>query len=656
MHLLPLNRLKKRVLRNNTTAWLLSSVLGYLIINAILRLWILGGFLSYLPDRILNPVYAFGFHVIPGAFGEILSLSLLLLVLAIPGVLGAKKISSLLMVSSVILTIAGLHYFMYAVDWFTPQDLRLTGGVSFESSLDLISGSFSIPIIAIQLFSGATGFLLLQSLFFRRLTNVPHSLRTRNDSFRNVTYLLATLLTLSVLYLILPVSWYHKCAINPVIHFAERIIPDNTPPLNIAEVQFAAQEAGFPDCLSSSDQYSWTRSNDPLLRKPNMRPHAQSHEYRHPNIFIFVLESLAFQILEHKSLARTSFQKFRSESVEFSYFFANGFPTADGHEALLYSVFPPLIDGYNFRQHQMISLAHILKKNGFATQAYLCSQHESAKQYRFFEKAGFGKIYDTHFFNIPEKGDTAAETILLSAMVSNASAWPNSRPVMMFFSSAIGHSPFKYYPKNSSVEKVIKNATTLEERYLNQINFILESVATTILSIRRTEAGANAIFIITGDHAPHAKLAYEKIGLPRIDPKMEFAERHRTPFILHFSAATSPAREVTQRIGGQIDIAPTILHLAGIHEGETRFFGRSLFSSNWQNDRLLLLNKKHAVSGKCLINEDTRNLAGNIPSDGKAQQLHERVQKLRKFMSLYRKFLQETLSTPSRRYSGTAQE
>ena len=87
------------------------------------------------------------------------------------------------------------------------------------------------------------------------------------------------------------------------------------------------------------------------------------------------------------------------------------------------------------------------------------------------------------------------------------------------------------------------------------------------------ERARNLLWALTADHATFRTLGNESI-LPNTPQDWAFDE---LPLLLHpRHDAPSPP---TPRVSGQLDVAPTLLHLLGLSTARTTFMGRSLFGA-----------------------------------------------------------------------------
>ena len=579
-----------------------------LIVLAVLKFLILTRFLSDPATGLFHPVTGIQ-KIILGIFLETLPVMAMVTLLYLLSRLGKLR-KTLLSLQSVLiaLDIAGLYFFTVYREWFRFEDFHLLQGASLSSAGDLISAMVPVMLVVFQMIAGIIGFLFLykklQPVITRKFAP-EYSRRSKTKQVINI-YLLITVL-FGTLPLSGRVSTYGNTPVTRLVG-------------SILQKQFSGSRYSLetgPDAFN----YNWIRSllyrsrdyHFPDSKIPFVRL-AKRTDRIHPgvmyrpgryNVVLFILESLSKHVVgsRHKGKAiAPSLTALQQRGLSFSRFYNNGFPSARAHEAIYFSLYPPMIEGYNIADHHEISFVQIMKKNGYHTGCFAAPFYRPIQAGAFFKRCGHDFYRYPAQYGIRKKERIAAETKMLEKMFRHIVSLNQRKPFMMTFLSEIGHIPYWYYPFDSRIKMLFPHDKQLETRYATQMHFIGELIARFIRKAERHPAFRNTIFIITGDHRPHKTLDYGAFGR-KIQKKDLWHQKPLVPLIIYAPGIINKNRRVEKRPGGQIDIGPTILQMTGLHQGTHRGFGQSLIRRNFNYNRFLMLPGCDAVYDNRLINE-----------------------------------------------------
>lgn len=644
-----LNR-SRHILTDRFPEHFFTHTIPFVITLFLVRLWIISGFLSQFPAKIFASPSSFTRDVLPGTLTALPGMLLLSLALYALCAFGRwTRLLRALNATVILLYLAGLYYFFFTQEWFTSSDFRVMHGANMENTWELLSAAFNPFVVLLQI---AAAFILFHFLRKRQRLNFSREKildMARRYRMRIVTAMLALFIALPVFLLEKPFPWSIKFSGNPVGTLCTTLLDDlfqeKVPP---APEKIAAL---FPDPvireLAPSEGFSNTDPRDPLLRIPVARDKkALLSLDGKPGIVLFILESLTRQILDTPGIA-PAFASLRRQSLQFDRIYVNSFPSENGQEAIYYSDSALLLDGHSFKYHRNPSFVSILQNNGYRTGVFSACMLGMNRGKQFHARAGFAIQRFPFDFGVNEKGTQAAESVVLGKMLEYMENHTGNEPLMLTFLSAIGHAPFTYYPEATSIPKYRPGADGNETHYANQAQFALESVADFIKKAQALPKFRNTVFIITGDHAPHVPIQYEKLGLKSIDRADYFHEQQRVPLIIFIpgqNSAMLPAT-VTNRIGCQNDIGPTILDLLNIPPEKNRFMGQSLLGASFPEKRFILLGKKNAIYGHHAIDADNgviRSITG-LSDEAPEADLPVKLQALRRALGEYRTYFQGIL-------------
>ena len=291
----------------------------------------------------------------------------------------------------------------------------------------------------------------------------------------------------------------------------------------------------------------------PLLRA---RTATTAHK---PNVVVLMLES--WDAVHIDALRRgmnlkpfgvtPNFDALARDGLLFTRFYANGERSMDGLASIIAGI-PTLPGtayiGMGMEQNRMAYLGHMAQQEGYATIMLQSSKRASFHVDSIATMAGFTTYLGAedipasgHSKNITERGawdyDSFQEANNLFAQAK--------KPFVGFVFTASTHLPFQ-----SPGERWQKFAPdSLEHRYLNSLYYADWALGEFIAAAKKAGYYDNTIFILTGDH------------VSGFDAKSgDVPSLHHIPLLV-IAPGLKPGS--TARIGGQVDIIPTLAELAG---------------------------------------------------------------------------------------------
>ena len=240
-----------------------------------------------------------------------------------------------------------------------------------------------------------------------------------------------------------------------------------------------------------------------------------------------------------------------------------------------------------------LTLAEVLKENGYATAAFSANG-------LIGETFGFAQGFDVYRAHLLMKGtDPAYLRIPVRAdrIAAEALAWLDERrrdgstaPVFLYIQLMETHSPYAPPPelldrvrgtrpamdlREASEHMYVDSLSPVDEQKLRQIEDVYDASVMAVDQALRAFFGAlgergffdDAVVVITSDHGEE----FQEHG-SRGHGKTLFDESIRVPLIV-LPPGAGPAGDV-DRLVSSVDIAPTVLELAGIPI-PSRFAGRS---------------------------------------------------------------------------------
>ncbi|MEE9386799.1 MAG: sulfatase-like hydrolase/transferase [Nannocystaceae bacterium] len=227
--------------------------------------------------------------------------------------------------------------------------------------------------------------------------------------------------------------------------------------------------------------------------------------------------------------------------------------------------------------NHFVTLAHVLKREGYSTL--------SAHPYKrgFWNRAVLHPRYgfDQSMFRRelgPGQlvGWGLADGIFFSRALSELKAV--QQPFFAFLITLSLHHPYDTFPDNLKQLELGKLEGTNLGNYLHGMHYFDRSLAEFFAQLRDAHLLGNTIVALYGDHdarLPFNAKLLELMRVKRWSPSLEH-RFDRVPLFIVLPGSTRSGRVPT--IGGQIDIAPTLLHYLGLPRPRS-YLGRPLLGN-----------------------------------------------------------------------------
>jgi phosphoglycerol transferase MdoB-like AlkP superfamily enzyme len=279
---------------------------------------------------------------------------------------------------------------------------------------------------------------------------------------------------------------------------------------------------------------------------------------RKPNVVVLMLESWdAVHIdalrrqMKLKPLGVTpNFDALASQGLLFTHFYANGERSMDGLAALLAGI-PTLPGtaylGMGMEQNRMAYLGHMAQQEGYEPIFLQSSKRSSFHVDSIAAMAGFSRYLGSedipatgHSNNTTERGAWDHDTL----QEANKLFEEAKKPFVGFVFTASTHLPFQ-----SPGERWRKYPpVSLENRFLNSLFYADWALGEFISAAKKSGYYNNTIFILTADHV--SGFAGKASDVPSL---------HHVPLLV---VAPGLKPGTSARIGGQVDVIPTLAELA----------------------------------------------------------------------------------------------
>lgn len=135
------------------------------------------------------------------------------------------------------------------------------------------------------------------------------------------------------------------------------------------------------------------------------------------------------------------------------------------------------------------------------------------------------------------------------------------------------HYPFQeLHTYQKSLQLPPDLTSTMAGRYLQLAHFRDQAIELFVHRLKEDGLWDNTILILCGDHRSRMPdIEFERLGIPQAEPL-----RNRLPLFVH--APKKAVQGDLAGLPGQMDVAPTVLHLLGIQNAGQVFLGRNLLA------------------------------------------------------------------------------
>src|SRR5699024_88374 len=138
------------------------------------------------------------------------------------------------------------------------------------------------------------------------------------------------------------------------------------------------------------------------------------------------------------------------------------------------------------------------------------------------------------------------------------------QPFYAKFITLTNHFPFELEEEDRSIEPYDSNSNTLNN-YFPTVRYMDEAIEQFFHQLQEASLYEDSIIVIMGDHygisANHNRAMAEYLDKDEITP-YDYVQLQRVPFFIHIPGHGEG--EVVEKVAGQIDVKPTLLHMLGI--------------------------------------------------------------------------------------------
>lgn len=306
------------------------------------------------------------------------------------------------------------------------------------------------------------------------------------------------------------------------------------------------------------------------------------------NLIVISLESMQSFVLNNDVYGQ-EVTPFLNTFIKDSYYFdefyhQTGQGKTSDSEFLLENSLYPLNRGAVFFTHsgnKYDAMAQKLSNNGYQSSTMHANNKSFWNRDIMYQALGYDYFYSATDYTItPENsvGWGMKDIPFFEQSVDIMKTIP--KPFYTKMITLTNHHPFRVEGEDKLIDEYDSKSGTLN-RYFTTVRYMDEAVKRFIQQLKEEGIYENSIIVMYGDHYGisdnhnEAMAQYlEKEVTPFVSTQLQ-----RVPLIVHIPGITDNGRGRTlSKIGGQIDLKPTLLHLLGMNTKKDIQFGEDLFS------------------------------------------------------------------------------
>lgn len=310
------------------------------------------------------------------------------------------------------------------------------------------------------------------------------------------------------------------------------------------------------------------------------------------NVILVSMESLQSFVI-NETLNGQEITPFLNEFIKNSYYFDNFYhqtgqgKTSDSEFIVDNSLYP-LGRGAVFftnSNNEYVASPEILKDKGYYSAVLHANNKSFWNRDLMYHSLGYDRFFDVNDYEVTDENSVGwglKDKEFFEQSVDHLAQLP--KPFYTRLITLTNHFPFELGEEDKFIDEFDSNSKTLN-RYFPTVRYMDEALKAFVEKLKGSGVYENSIIIMYGDHygiSENHNVAMAKFLEKEEITPFDTIQLQRVPLIIHIPGVTDKKPQTFSKVGGQIDIQPTIMHLLGIETKDQIQFGTDLFS----NDKL----------------------------------------------------------------------
>ncbi|MGG3574765.1 LTA synthase family protein [Bacillus gobiensis] len=227
----------------------------------------------------------------------------------------------------------------------------------------------------------------------------------------------------------------------------------------------------------------------------------------------------------------------------------------------------------------------IFKENGYYSSVMHANNKSFWNRDLVYDSFGYDKFFDLDSYNVNEDNSIGwglKDKEFFEQSVELMKEMP--QPFYTRLITLTNHFPFELGEEDKMIDEYDSSSRTLN-RYFPTVRYQDEALKRFIEKLKEDGLYENSIIVLYGDHYGISENHNEAMGqfLGKEITPFEETQLQKVPFVVHIPGITDKDPKTIEKVGGQIDIRPTIMNLLGINTEDQIQFGNDLLSKEKQD-------------------------------------------------------------------------
>src|SRR5690625_3103180 len=287
-------------------------------------------------------------------------------------------------------------------------------------------------------------------------------------------------------------------------------------------------------------------------------------------------------------------------------------------------------------QNEYHAMPEMLEEKNYHSAVFHPNDGTFWNRNQMYDTLKIDEFYDKEFYDVNEENSIGwglKDKPFFEQSIQYLKNLPE--PYYAKFITLTNHFPFDLEEEDRTIEPYDSNSQIFNN-YIPTVRYMDEAIELFFDELKKSGLYEDSIIMIMGDHdgisAEHDKAIMQFLDLDELTA-YDLMQWQRVPLFIHIPGHGEG--KIMSKISGQIDLKPTMLHMAGIDTEHDIYFGNDLF----HNDRkeFIAFRNGDFVSEKYVYTNDTcyDRLSGNvldeenmtIANESLCKELSEQVEK-----------------------------